>query len=192
MKNSLRAGPLALIAVLLLALIAAPALAQPPLAEVARKEAARRASISEKSRFYTNDDLAGGARLTTGAARRPDPEAGSATESDDPPTPAGTVAEETAGGPRDEAYWRERITAAREARQRAELMAAALQNRVDGLLAEFTARDDPAQRAGLERDRREALTELEATRTEIDRLGEEIAAIREEARRAGAPPGWLR
>ena len=57
MENSLRADPLALIAVLL---IAAPALAQPPLAEVARKEAARRASISEKSRFYTNDDLAGG------------------------------------------------------------------------------------------------------------------------------------
>ena len=192
MKNSLRAGPLALIAVLLLALIAAPALAQPPLAEVARKEAARRASISEKSRFYTNDDLAGGSRLTTGAARRPDPEAGPAAESGDPPPPAGTVVEETTGGPRDETYWRERITAAREARQRAELMAAALQNRIDGLLAEFTARDDPAQRAGLERDRRDALTELEATRTEIDRLTDEIAAIREEARRAGASPGWLR
>ena len=72
MENSLRADPLALIAVLL---IAAPALAQPPLAEVARKEAARRASIGEKSRFYTNDDLAGGSRLTTGAASRPDPEA---------------------------------------------------------------------------------------------------------------------
>ena len=34
------------------------------------KEATRRASISEKSRFYTNDDLAGRSRLTTGAACR--------------------------------------------------------------------------------------------------------------------------
>lgn len=188
MENSLRAGPLALIACLL---IAAPALAQPPLAEVAREEAARRASISEKSRFYTNDDLTGGSRLTTAAPRRPDPDVGAAAESGDPPPPAGAAAE-TAGGPRDEAYWRDRITAAREARQRAELVAAALQNRVDGLLTAFTARDDPAQRAGLERDRADALSELEATRTEIDRLGEEVAAIREEARRAGAPPGWLR
>ena len=65
-------------------------------------------------------------------------------------------------------------------------------NRVDGLWAEFTARDDPAARAGLERDRRTALDELEQTRAELDRLDEEIADIREEARRAGAPPGWLR
>lgn len=188
MENSLRAGPLALIAVLL---IAAPAPAQPPLAEVARKEAARRASISEKSRFYTNDDLAGGSRLTTGAPR-PAPEGGQAAETGDSTAPAAAAAAGTGGEPRDEAYWRERITAVRDARQRAELLAAALQNRVDGLLAEFTARDDPAQRARLERDRTDALSELETTRTEIDRLDEEIAAIREEARREGAPPGWLR
>ena len=188
MENSLRAGPLALIAVLL---IAAPAPAQPPLAEVARKEAARRASISEKSRFYTNDDLAGGARLTT-AAPRPAPEGGRAAETGNPAAPADAVEEETGSEPRDEAYWRERITTARDARQRAELVAAALQNRVDGLLAEFTARDDPAQRARLERQRADALSELQVTRTEIERLGEEIAAIREEARRAGVLPGWLR
>ena len=188
MENSLRAGPLALIAVLL---IAAPAPAQPPLAEVARKEAARRASISEKSRFYTNDDLAGGSRLTTGAARRPGPEA-APPASDDPADAAGGGTDDAPEAARDEAYWRERITAARDAGQRAELVAAALQNRVDGLLAEFTARDDPAQRARLERQRADALSELQVTRTEIERLTAEIAAIREEARRAGALPGWLR
>lgn len=188
MENSLRAGPLALIAVLL---IAAPAPAQPPLAEVARKEAARRASISEKSRFYTNDDLAGGSRLTTGAARRPEPDA-APPGSDNPAGAAGGATDDAPEAARDEAYWRERITAARDARQRAELVAAALQNRVDGLLAELTARDDPAQRARLERQRAEALSELEATRTDIERLTGEIAAIRDEARRAGALPGWLR
>ena len=188
MENSLRADPLALIAVLL---IAAPALAQPPLAEVARKEAARRASISEKSRFYTNDDLAGGSRLTTGAGRRPDPEAPVAGPDAAPAAPGG-AADGAPGAARNEAYWRGRITAARNAGQRAELVTAALQNRVDGLLAELTARDDPAQRAQLERDRAAALSELEATRTEIERLTEEIAAIREEAHRAGALAGWLR
>lgn len=187
MENPLRAGALALSAVLL---IAAPAAAQPPLIEIARAEAARRASISEKSEFYTNDDLTGGPRLTTGAAPRPEPEA--ATE---PGASAGSAAAaeaDEADGARDEAWWRGRITAAREARRQAELLAAALQNRVDGLLAEHAARDDPFQRAGLERDRADALSELQRMQDEVDRLTDEIAAIREEARRAGAPPGWLR
>ena len=168
--------------------IAAPAAAQPPLAEVARAEQARRASISEKSRVYTNADLTETRRLTTSAAARPAPD--SVTDE-----AGGTPAEDTAAPAveeRDETWWRERITAARDARRRAELVAAALQNRVDGLWAEFTARDDPAARAGLERDRLAALAELEQTRGELDRLDEEIASIQEEARRAGAPPGWLR
>ena len=168
--------------------LAAPAAAQPPLAEVARAEQARRASISEKSRVYTNADLTETRRLTTAATTRPVPdsvtdEAGG-TPADDDAAPA---AEE-----RDETYWRERVTVARDARQRAELVAAALQNRVDGLWAELTARDDPAARAGLERDRLAAISELEQTRGELERLDEEIAGIQEEARRAGAPPGWLR
>lgn len=164
--------------------IAAPAAAQPPLAEVARAEHARRASISEKSRVYTNADLTETRRLTTAVAARRAPD--SVTDE------AGGTPAEDAVEERDETWWRERITGARDARQRAELVAAALQNRVDGLWAEFTARDDPAARAGLERDRLAALAELEQTRGELERLDEEIAGIQEEARRAGAPPGWLR
>ena len=170
-------------------LIAAPGAAQPPLAEVARAEQARRASITEKSRVYTNADLTETRRLTTAAAARPAPD--STTDA-----AAGETRAEDAAAPgaeeRDETYWRERITEARGARRRAELVAAALQNRVDGLWAEFTARDDPAARAGLERDRLAAISELEQTRGELERLDEDIAGIREEARRAGAPPGWLR
>lgn len=164
--------------------IAAPAAAQPPLAEVARAEQARRASISEKSRVYTNADLAETRRLTTAVAARRAPD--SVTDE------AGGTPAEDAAEERDETWWRERITGARDARQRAELVAAALQNRVDGLWAELTARDDPAARASLERDRLAAIAELEQTRGELERLDEEIAGIQEEARRAGAPPGWLR
>lgn len=169
--------------------LASPAAAQPPLAEVARAEQARRASITEKSRVYTNADLSETRRLTTAVAARPAPDgaAEDAADGTQPEDAAAPAAEE-----RGETWWRERITAAQDARRRAELVAAALQNRVDGLWAEFTARDDPAARAGLERDRRTALDELEQTRAELDRLDEEIADIREEARRAGAPPGWLR
>ena len=168
--------------------IAAPAAAQPPLADVARAEQARRASISEESRVYTNADLSETRRLTTAVAARPAP----ADTSDESGGTAAENAADPAAAERDESYWRERITAARDARRRAELVAAALQNRVDGLWAELTARDDPAARAALERDRLAAIAELEQTRGELDRLDEEIADIQEEARRAGAPPGWLR
>lgn len=211
MASSFRAHLPALGAVLLIA-VAAPAPAQPPsLVEAARAEQARRASIAEKSRVYTNDDLDGGPRLTTAVApptdgSKPANEAGAAT------APAGATAAQSPADPaagriaatgptaapgpgaaaRDAAHWRGRLTAAVEARRRAELVAAALQNRVDGLLAEFTARDDPAQRARIEQDRRDALSELERAKAEIDRLAQEAADVREEARRAGVPPGWLR
>ena len=179
----------ATIALAVTLLIAAPAAAQPPLAEVARAEQARRATLSGESRVYTNADLSTGGRLTTAAVVPRAPESTS-DAADGAPTEEPVAA--AGATERDERYWRERITAARDARQRAELVAAALQNRVDGLWAEFTARDDPAARAGLERDRQAALAELEQTRTEIERLAGEISGIREEARRAGVPPGWLR
>ena len=71
-------------------------------------------------------------------------------------------------------------------------MAAALQNRIDGLWAEFTARDNPLQRSAIEQDRNDAIQELQRTQAEVERLGQEILAIEEEARRSRVPPGWLR
>ena len=43
-----------------------------------------------------------------------------------------------------------------------------------------------------ERQRTEALAELERTQAEAVRLEQEIRGIQEEARRFGVPPGWLR
>ena len=71
-------------------------------------------------------------------------------------------------------------------------MAAALQNRADGLWAQFAAIDDPVRRGTVERQRLEALGALEETRAERDRLDGEIREIEDDARRAGVPPGWLR
>ena len=59
-------------------------------------------------------------------------------------------------------------------------------------VADFIARDDPAQRAVIFSDRQQALADLAGIGTEIERLNEEIAEIEAEARRAGVPPGWLR
>jgi hypothetical protein len=54
------------------------------------------------------------------------------------------------------------------------------------------ARDDPAQRAVIAADRQKALAELERVKQEIGQHTKGIAAVQDEARRAGVPPGWLR
>ena len=63
---------------------------------------------------------------------------------------------------------------------------------MDGLWADFTSRDDPAQREALEQERQAALAELDEARAAIDALALALADLRDEGRRAGVPPGWLR
>ena len=179
-------------------LLAAEASGQTPLVDAARRERARRAAIppEEKARVYTNEDLWNSGGLTigvvpAGGAAPVSPEPGDAPEAAPDEGQPG-AAEPEATAVRDEDYWRTRIATARDAQARAALMAAALQNRSDGLWAQFTAIDDPVQRGIVERQRLEALGALEETRAERDRLDGEIREIEDEARRAGVPPGWLR
>ena len=179
------------------ALLAAEVLAQ-SLADVSRVEEARRLAIGNPARVYTNADLGGRGLLTT-AAPRPRPvttptDGASAPSSATEPAldaPAGTQPEASAGQ-RDEAYWRNRISVVQEQIARNGILRDALQNRVDSLQADFTARDDPAQRAVVFSNREQALAELAGIGAEVERLNEEIASIEDEARRAGVPPGWLR
>ena len=70
--------------------------------------------------------------------------------------------------------------------------AEALQSRINGLSADFTARDDPAQRAVVGADWQKSLDELERVKKEIQQHTKALADIQEEGRRAGVPAGWLR
>lgn len=167
------------------------------LVEIAREEKARRAAIApeDRSRVYTNDDLRDSGGLTIGtlpSAAAPEADAGNGRAGRGIDSGQTAGAEPEAGEVPGEDDWRQRMTTAQEARARAELTAAALQNRADGLWAQFTAMDDPTRRGVVERQRTEALVELERTRAEAERLQQEIHDIHEEARRAGVPPGWLR
>ena len=186
-----------LLALVLVSAAAAPATAQ-SLVEVARQERLRREVLARQAgpdaappKVYTDADLVHSGRLTVRIGdAAPDPTAGSgaaATRSEAPAPPSSGAA---AAG--DEERWRDRMTAARQALEQAELRAAALQTRVDGLWADFTSRDDPAQRAALEQERQAGLAELDEARAAIDALARAVADLRDEARRAGVPPGWLR
>ena len=76
--------------------------------------------------------------------------------------------------------------------ERDQTYAEALQTRINSLTADFVNRDDPAQRGIIERDRQRAIAELERLTKAIAEGKKAIADLEEEARRAGAPPGWLR
>ena len=179
------------------ALLAAEVPAQ-SLADVSRVEEARRRAIRNPARVYTNADLGGRGLLTT-AAPRPRPvttptdgaSAPSSATGPAPDAPAGTQPQASAGQ-RDEAYWRNRISAVRGQIAQSERSRDAFQNHVSSLQADFTAVDDPAQQALIFSQRQQALADLAGADAEIERLNEEIAEIEDEARRAGVPPGWLR
>ena len=68
----------------------------------------------------------------------------------------------------------------------------ALQTRINALTADLTARDDPAQRGVITRDRQKAIDELDRLKLAMQRTSKAIADLEEEARRASVPPGWLR
>ena len=84
------------------------------------------------------------------------------------------------------------MQSARDALQRSQVFAEALQSRVNSLSADFTSRDDPAQRAAVATDRQKTLAELARVKDDIGRQTKAIAGIQDEARKAGVPPGWVR
>ena len=189
-------------------LAVSPAWAQ-SLGDVARKEEARRKAVKDAGKVYTNDNLrkepqpappAVPAELpapTEVPAPAPTPSAtpdkatgqgqqGQQGQQAQPPTAAQPTAK------KDEAYWRGRITEARQNLSRAQIFQEALQSRINALTTDFVNRDDPAQRSVIEADRLKALAELDRVTKEIAQLKKGIGDIEEEARRAGVPPGWLR
>lgn len=160
------------------------------LGDVAKKEQQRRKRTKTAAKVYTNKDLGPDA---TKAAPAPLPPA--STTAGPGGSEAAPPAPESAGeqDPRKtEAYWRERMEAAKAEIQRNELFLEALQSRVNALSTDFVSRDDPAQRAVIASDRQKALAEMDRVRQSIASLKQQIADIEEEARQAGVPPGWLR
>lgn len=180
-----------------LVLASAPAAADAQsIVEVARQERLRREAIARQAgpdapppKVYTDADLVYSGRLTV---RVGDVARDASSESGAAPSAPGAAPAPPGDAEADEQQWRDRMTAARQALERAERRAAELQTRVNGLWADFTGRDDPAQRAVVEQERQAALAELDETRAEAEELAQAVADLRAEARRAGVPPGWLR
>lgn len=179
-----------------------PASAQ-SLGDVARLEEARRKAIKAPVKVYTNDSLVQipGETIPTPpgpAPVAPNPAPAAGTDASGKPLPAAPgAAGTTPDSPavdvtKTPEYWRKRIGDVRDQRDRNKVYLEALQSRVNALWADFTARDDPAQRSLIVAERQRALNEMERLNKEQQELEKQISAIEEEARRAGVPPGWLR
>jgi hypothetical protein len=175
----------------------------PTLGEVAKKEADRRKAQPSAGKVYTNKDLppsaqvpASGAPASGQTATPVDPVAAATGQKAGEAKPEGEAKAEGGtkpdGEPRDEAWWKNRMTSTREELRRNEMFAEALQTRINSLSRDYTSRDNPAQRRQIGQERAESLSELSRVKQDVERGRKQLADIEEEARRAGVPPGWLR
>ena len=199
------------VAVALAAVLTSGAPAQ-SLGDVARQEEARRKGTGS-GKTYTNENLrsapepaapapsssasapststppstapAGTAKPST----TPDAKTGDAAKAGDAPKTDAKPASDAKG---DAAAWKKRRETIETALERSRTFAEALQSRINGLTADFSARDDPAQRSLVATDRQKALTEMERVKKEIADHTKALADLQEEARKSGVPPGWLR
>ncbi len=201
--------PAALVTVSLLGAAAAPAFAQ-SLADVARQEAERRKKIAEPSKVYTEKDLKPVPPPSTpppGASdAAPAADAGDQPADAEPGTDAGTepaapaeasasgdtAAPPAPGSTRTQTEWASGMKTRQDKLERDRVLLQSVQNRVDSLTADFSARDDPAQRDLIAQDRQRSLDELDRLRKDIATDQQDISDYEEEARRAGVPSGWLR
>ena len=160
------------------------------LADVAKKEEERRKTIQAPAKVYTNKDLTAvpGGTPTPAPATGAEPSADAAA-----PAPAAAEAPAKEKGPvKDQAYWSARRKALQDKLDRDESFLLALQTRINSLATDFVNRDDPAQRAVIERERLKAVGDLGRLQQDIAAGKKGLSDFEEEARRAGVPPGWLR
>jgi hypothetical protein len=164
------------------------------LADVANKTKAQRKATKRPARVYTNADVPVTAAATAGTATEV-----SATSKDEAAAAAdpnakpaeGTTNSVNAG---DEAKWRERISAAREAVSRAKLQLEGMRTRVLHLQTQkiLGANGDVNQQAAVQTQQSAALQEFDRLRDDVEKYQKALTDLEEEARAANVPAGWLR
>jgi hypothetical protein len=188
------------------------------LGSIAKKEAERRKTVTS-GKVYTNDNLppapasgpapapssapatssassdaadADKSAADTSTTEKPAADGDKAAADGDKAAASTQVSSDPAERKKEEAKWRERIKNERDALDRAKSYADALQIKINSLNTDFVNRDDPVQRAGIAAQRDKSLAEMDRLKKEIADRTKAITAIQEEARRAGAPSGWVR
>ena len=162
---------------------------QPSLAEVARQEAARRKAVEASKKVYTNQDVARGRPLTTGAVAKPAnaPAAEASVASDDAQPADGTATPAT-----DDAKAPAKVDEARVAELKNALAAITTaariaQTAVDKANINIVNLFDEAQRTTAAAGRDASLAEYRKLAAEIDALNKQIADLEAGASKAEGP-----
>jgi hypothetical protein len=152
------------------------------IADLARQERARRQS-QQKSPVITTQMIRSTPATTTDVTPAAETEKSEAPE----PTPPA----EPAGDTRDEKWWRDAFTKAREEVKRAEDRIAVLDNELKTVNREFLQRSFDPNNFG-PRAIADTTARLEAAKKDLDTARGKVSQLEEDMRRAGAPPGWIR
>jgi hypothetical protein len=141
--------------------------------QVAAREEFRRQLVGRSTRLYTNYDLP--VQAIAAAVEIPAAE----------PDPASTL-------PRDEAWWRTRISTVRAMLDRNQMLAEGLAMRVSSLTREIVNQVDTGEQARLRAQLKKTMDELDRQQKIV--LGDRrtVEAVQEDARRLGIPMDWLR
>ena len=171
-----------IVVVVMLAWLAAPSRS---LSDVSQREAVRRRMTTKSSVVLSNIGQPLEIPLV-GASTPPAQAAGAAAA-----TPAGA----TAGKPeakKDEAYWKARMTEARQAVDRNQAEAERLQSRINVLQRDVVNEDNPMKQGQHREALQLAMKQLEQTKVQVESGRQAVEAVQEEARRASVPAGWVR
>jgi len=156
------------------------------LVKAAKKEKERRAKVEAK-KTLTNQDIEEIRTKQLGI--------------ESTAVPGDESAEETKGDKKDkkedpaqsEEYWRGRKQETDQRVQDAQSKVQELQTEITNLTTAFYAESDGvAQRPVIESERIERLKELEQAKQDLENARAESDGLEEEARKAGALPGWIR
>ena len=164
------------------------------LADIAKKEEERRKAVPAPAKVYTNKDLAPTPAVSTPAPTNEtkDTKDTKGTKDTKEATEAKDAKDAKDAPVKDQAYWSGRLKALQTQLDRDQAFADAIQTRINSLTTDFVNRDDPVQRAAIERERIKAVAEQTRLTKAIQDDKKALADFQEEARRAGVPPGWMR
>lgn len=154
------------------------------LAEVAKKEKERREK-TKTTKTFTNQDIQDFKEKNKIVDE--EKEEGDNTAAEQPEPAASTDLAD------NEEYWRQKSQAAQERIQSAEQRVNQLQSEINELTRAFYAEGDGvAQRPLIESERGDRLNALDQAKKEVEDAKVAAENLEDEARKAGAPPGWVR
>jgi hypothetical protein len=191
MRLSTQNGVVSVLVFLALGGSAYPVKAQ-GLGDVARKEEERRKDIKAPAKVYTNKDLGSVPDAPSGTFSSPTASGSASTEAPKDAASAKSDDAKDKGPTKDQAYWSGRKKDLQTKLDSDQTLADALQSRINALNTDFVNRDDPVQRAGIDRDRQKANSELDRLKKSVQDGKKALSDLDEEARKAGVPAGWLR